>query len=260
MDFSRILYSTGDRRATVTLNRPETHNVLDDVAVAELTSAITMAGRDPAVKVILLQSKGSTFCAGMDPEYLARITQLDLEVNRQDSLRLAAALRAIHDLRKPVIAAVQGPALGVGAGLASVADFVIAARDAATFGFPEVRIGVIPAILLVFLVKRVGEGKARELVIRGSAIAADEAQRIGLASMVVAASKVQSAAQALAEELVTMNSANAMGLCKEMLSKLHGMNLPDALDFAANLNAAARMTVESRSGIGAFVNKQTREW
>lgn len=159
MEFSRILYSVSGRRATITLDRPETLNALDDVAITELTAAMTAAGRDSAVKVILLQASGAAFSTGMDVGYLARIAQLDLEVNRQDSLRVATCLRVIHDLRKPVIAVVQGPALGTGVGLVCAADFVLAAKETARFGIPDVRIGVIPALTLVFLIKRVGEGR-----------------------------------------------------------------------------------------------------
>jgi methylglutaconyl-CoA hydratase len=166
----------------------------------------------------------------------------------------------MYELRKPIIAVVDGPALGGGAGLASACDFVIASKENAQFGYPEVRIGFIPAIVLVFLVKRVGEGRARELVLRGGTIDAHEAHRLGLVSMVVPSEDIAATADALVRELLLRNSANAMGLCKEMLSKLHGMNLLDALDFAANLNAAARMTVECRTGIGSFLRKEKIEW
>jgi methylglutaconyl-CoA hydratase len=260
MNFSRITYTTADRKALITLNRPDKRNALDDGMVMELTTAFTTAGRDPAVKVVLLAAKGPSFCAGADLDYLARVSQFDLEENRQDSFRMANLFRVVHELRKPVIAMVDGPALGGGAGLASVCDFIIASKENAQFGYPEVRVGFIPAIVLVFLIKRVGEGRARELVLRGAPVDADEAFRIGLASMVVQAGKLGSTTDALVRELIQKNSGNAMGLCKEMLSKLHGMNMPDALDFAANLNAAARMTVECRTGIGAFLRKEKMEW
>ncbi len=260
MDFTRITYVPAERGATITLNRPSRRNALDDATVGELTAAFTLAGRDSSVKVILLRANGPAFCAGADLEYLARISQFDLEQNREDSLRLANLYRLIYELRKPVIALVDGPALGGGAGLATACDFVVASKENARFGYPEVRIGFIPAIVSVFLVKRVGEGRARELVLRGTPIDAAEALRIGLASMVVPASRLVETGEAIARELIQNNSPNAMGLCKDMLSKFHGMNLPDALDFAANLNAAARMTVECKNGVGAFLRKEKIEW
>ena len=260
MDFTRITYAGSERRGTISLNRPEKRNAFDDVMVNELTAAFTMAGRDPSVKVILLQAHGPAFCAGADLEYLARVSQYDLEQNREDSLRLTQLFRLMYELRKPIIAVVDGPALGGGAGLTSVCDFVIASKENARFGYPEVRIGFIPAIVLPFLLKRVGEGRARELVLRGAPVDAADALRIGLANMVVPAARLAATADALVRELIENNSANAMGLCKEMLSKFQGMNLPDALDFAANLNAAARMTVECKTGVGAFLRKEKTEW
>ncbi len=260
MDFTRIAYAASERRATITLNRPSRRNALDDITVNELTAAFTAAGRDPSVKVILLRANGPAFCAGMDLEYLARVSQFDLEENREDSLRLANLYRLIYELRKPVIALIDGPALGGGAGLATACDFVIASKENARFGYPEVRIGFLPAIVSVFLVKRVGEGHARELVLRGAPVDAAEALRIGLASIVVPAARLDETAEALSLELVRQNSPNAMGLCKDMLSKLHGMNLPEALDFAANLDAAARMTVECKTGVNAFLRKEKIEW
>lgn len=260
MTFTRITYAPADRRAVITLDRPDKRNALDEAMVEDLTRAFILAGRDPVVKVVLLYGSGPAFCAGADLDYLAHVSQFDLEENRKDSARLANLFRLMYELRKPIIAVVDGPALGGGAGLVSVCDFVIASKENAQFGYPEVRIGFIPAVVLVFLVKRVGEGRARELVLRGGTIDAQEAQRLGLASMVVPSAGLAATADALVRELLHSNSGNAMGLCKEMLSKLHGMNLLDALDFAANLNAAARMTVECRNGIGAFLRKEKMEW
>jgi len=260
MDFTRITYAAGERRATITLNRPSKRNALDDATVNELTTAFTMAGRDPSVKVILLEARGPAFSAGSDLEYLSRVSQYDLEQNREDSIRLGQLFRLIYELRKPVIALVDGPALGEGAGLAAVCDFVIASKENARFAVPEVRLGFIPAVVLLFLLRRVGEGHARALALRGEAIDGAEAYRIGLANMVIPSAQLDATANALARELIDKNSANAMGLCKEMLSKFQGLNLPEALDFAANMNAAARMTAECKSGMGAFLRKEKIEW
>lgn len=260
MQFERIIYEASNRSAHITLNRPEKRNALDDVMVRELTGAFQSAGRDPNVKVITLSGKGAAFCAGADLEYLGRIQKYDLEQNRADSQQLANLFRVIHELRKPVIAVVNGPALAGGCGLASVCDFVIASTEQSRFGYTEVRIGFIPAVVMIFLMKRVGEGKARELVLRGNIIDADEAKSIGLVNTVVPEEDLQTSMNALLNELLTQNSLMSMGLCKEMLSKLGGMNLMDSLEYAANMNAAARMTAECKQGIQAFLNKQKIEW
>lgn len=260
MEFTRISYTSAARRATITLRRPAKRNALDDVMVQELTAAFTAAGRDPGVKVILLEAEGTAFCAGADLEYLDRISSYDLEAHRADSRRLAALYRLIYELRKPVVAVVQGPALAGGCGLASVCDVIVASRERARFGYTEVHIGFIPAVVMVFLIKRVGEGRARDLVIRGAVLDADEAKEAGLASIVVPQKSLSGAVETLVTGLVNDNSASSMALCKDMLAKLHGMNFLDAIDFAANMNAAARMTDDCRDGIEAFLARQKIQW
>ncbi len=260
MDYTRISYKVDARKGVLTLKRPEKRNAMDDVMVKELTLALGAAGRDPEVKAILLQASGPAFCAGADLEYLSRMAKFDMEENRMDSFRLANLFRTIYELRKPVVALVNGPALAGGCGLASVCDFVIASDEHAQFGYTEVHVGFVPAIVLIFLIKRVGEGRARELVLRGNVLNAREAKAVGLVSLVVPEKDLQTAGESLLEELIAQNSLTSMTLCKEMLSKLHGMNLVDALDFASNMNAAARMTPECKQGIAAFLNKQPLKW
>jgi methylglutaconyl-CoA hydratase len=255
-----MIYEVVDRKATIVLNRPEKRNALDDVMVKELTMAFAQAGKDQSVKVIVLEGKGSAFCAGADIEYLQRVSTFGLEENRTDSHSLARLFRAVHEMRKPVLAVVNGPALAGGCGLATVCDIVIASEEHGEFGYPEVRIGFIPAIVMVFLTRRVGEGMARELVLRGNTINAQEAKRIGLANVVVAKQELKATLDMICAELIQWNSGTAMGLCKEMLSKLPGMNLVDALDFAASMNAAARMTSDCKQGIAAFLKKEKPSW
>jgi methylglutaconyl-CoA hydratase len=260
VDFKTIIYESGDRKAFITLNRPQKRNALDDVMVGELTSAFTLAAKDPAVKVIILGAAGPAFCAGADLEYLAQLSKYDLEENRADSYRLANLLRFIYEIRKPVVAVVNGPALAGGCGLATVCDFVLASKEHARFGYTEVHIGFLPAIVMVFLIKRIGEGRARELVIRGNILDAEEAHAAGLATVAVQEAELQAVRDSLLEELLTANSLASMGLCKEMLSKLQGMNLVDALDFAVNMNAAMRMTAECKQGVRAFLEGKHYEW
>jgi methylglutaconyl-CoA hydratase len=260
MDFTRIQYQSIPRTARISLERPDRRNSLDDVMIAELTLAFSTAARDASVRVVLLTGAGDSFCAGADLAYLRQMQQFDLETNRTDSGRLAALFRQIHELRKPVIAAVNGPALAGGCGLAAVCDFVLASRERAVFGFPEVRIGFIPALVTIFLVKRIGEGRARELILRGNTISAEEAWRIGLATSLVPHEDLETTARELAGELASQCGPTATGLCKELLARLSGLSTPDALEVAANLNAAARMTGECKDGIAAFLDKRTHRW
>jgi methylglutaconyl-CoA hydratase len=260
MDYTRIAYAAADRRAVITLRRPEKRNALDDVMIAELTAAFTAAARDPLVKVAVIKGEGPAFCAGADLAYLQRIAKFDLEENRADSTRLASLFRLIYEIRKPVVAVVHGPALAGGCGLASVCDFVIASKEHARFGYTEVHIGFIPAVVMVFLVKRIGEGRARELVLRGNVLDAEEALGAGLATLVVPHDSLAAAEKALTGELLQQNSAMSMGMCKEMFAKLHGMNFLDAVEFAANMNAAARMTQDCKQGVEAFLAKKDITW
>ncbi|HTX98744.1 MAG TPA: enoyl-CoA hydratase-related protein [Bacteroidota bacterium] len=260
MNFTRILYRQEGRKAIITLNRPEKRNALDETMVAELTGAFLAAGREPSVKVALLCAAGPAFCAGADLEYLQRIADQSLEANREDSGKLATLFRTIYELRKPVIAVVQGPALAGGCGLATVCDFILAGETRSQFGYTEAHIGFVPAVVMTFLIRRVGEGRARELTLRGHLLSAREAFAIGLVSNVVSDEVLSAEADKLAEILMSENSGTSMALTKELIAKLGGLNLVDGLDFASNLNAAARMTPDCRSGIGNFLLHKNQEW
>ena len=260
MEFSRIKYTAVQRIGRIVLSRPEKENAFDDLMVSELSQAFTQALRNPDVKAVLLAAEGESFCSGADLEYIRRISKFDFNQNLADSSSLMRLFLQIYTLRKPVIALVSGPALAGGCGLAIVCDFVLAAKETATFGCPEVRIGFIPAIVTEFLVRRVGEGRARELALSGEILTAEAAERIGLVSRVVPAMELEKAGMALAAELTTKNSASSMGLVKELLARVHGMATTEALEYAANLNALTRMTDDCKRGIDAFLNKEQVRW
>ncbi|HTP12694.1 MAG TPA: enoyl-CoA hydratase-related protein [Bacteroidota bacterium] len=260
MDFTRIKYTLADRICTISLSRPEKHNALDDVMISELTSAFQSAQKSNEIKVILLKAEGESFSAGADLGYLQKISKYDFDQNQRDSANLMKLFQLVYNQRKPVIALVQGNALAGGCGLATVCDIVLAARETARFGYTESRIGFIPAIVMIFLVRRVGEGRARELTIRGNTISAEEALRIGLINIVVPAVQLEEAGEKLARELVTHCSSSSMGLIKELLARINGMTMNDALEYAANLNALTRMTDDCKAGIEAFLRKEEIKW
>lgn len=260
MDFTRIKYSTEQRVCTITLSRPDKHNALDDLMIAELTAAFQSAQRDGDVKIILLKGEGESFCAGADLAYIQRLTKYDFNQNQEDSNNLMRLFLQIYTQRKPVIAVVQGNALAGGCGLATVCDLVVASRETAHFGYTEVKIGFIPAIVLFFLVRRVGEGRARELTLRGNAISAEEAFRIGLVNYLVPETELEHFATNLALEISKNCSPSSLGLIKELLSRIHGMSVTDALSYAANLNALTRMTDDCKKGIEAFLKKESVKW
>jgi methylglutaconyl-CoA hydratase len=260
MEFRSILYSATDRVARITLNRPAYRNALDEGMINELITAVGMASRDPSVKVLQLAAEGKAFCTGLDAATLERLSSADLEQHRTDAIRLSTLLRSLYETRKPVVAVVQGPALAAGCGIACACDFIVAARDAASFGCPDVQMGMMPALVMLFLSKRIGEGRTRELILSGEALTATQARRIGLASIVCADEKLAHEAETLITMLVRQNSATAMGMTKEMLARLSGMNMADAIDFATNMSAAAGMTAEGKRGMQEFLNNQQSEW
>jgi methylglutaconyl-CoA hydratase len=260
MDFTRIKYQTDQRICTITLSRPDKHNALDDLMVTELTGAFQTAQRDADVKVIVLKGEGESFCAGADLAYMQRITKYDFNQNQEDSNSLMRLFLQIYTQRKPVIAVVQGDAIAGGCGLATVCDIVVGSKETARFGYTEVKTGFIPAIVLFFLVRRVGEGRARELTLRGNIISSEEGFRMGLVNYVVPETEIDHFAMNLALEISKNCSSSSLGLIKELLSRIHGMSVTDALSYASNLNALTRMTDDCKKGIDAFLKKEPIKW
>jgi len=259
MNLSRLSYSTEHRICSITLSRPEKRNALDDLLVQELTQTLVQASKDAAVKVIVIKGEGKAFCAGADLDYLQKVSGYDFAQNLEDSKNLMRMFHFLYTMRKPVIAAVNGPAIAGGAGLATACDIVIASEQS-TFGYTEVSLGFIPAIVLTFLVRRVGEGRAREIVLTGRLLRASEAYALGVVNEVVPAPELERRVGEIAEALCTNASASSLGLVKEMFSKMDGLNFPDLLDYAANINAAIRMSDDCKKGVASFLKKEKMQW
>lgn len=260
MNFSSLIVQTDHRVATITLNRPAARNALNDIMIREITEAFTFFNRSAEHRVVILTGAGTSFCAGMDLQYLQKYSQLGHTENLEDAKNLMRLLQTIHSTRKPVIAMVNGPALGGGCGLAAACDFVYAGKRNAAFGAPEVRLGFLPALILVFLIKRMGEGKAREFVLRGDVVNAATAQERGLVTEVVADDDLRKTVHDAASFLALHTSASSISLTKEFFSRLAVMNEKDALEYAANLNALTRKTDDFKKGIDSFINKEKLEW
>ncbi len=260
MNFSTLFYTIDERVATVTMNRPARRNALNDVMIRELTETIQALGRNTNCRVIVLTGAEKSFCAGMDLEYLEQISAKSHEENLEDARTLVKLLQTIIGLKKPVVAMVNGSALGGGCGLAIVCDYVFASKEEAKFGVPEVRIGFVPAVILPFLIKRMGEGRAKEFVLQGEIINATTAKERGIASEVIEGAKLKEHVIGFAQGLATSTSPNAVALTKELLSRFNEMNFKDSLEFAANLNAMTRKTEDFRKGIESFLKKEKLEW
>jgi methylglutaconyl-CoA hydratase len=238
----------------ITLDRPKRRNALSAEMVTELTDALRSAAADSRCRAVLLRAEGPAFCAGMDLDSLRRMMEQPYETNLEDSRRMAALLDLVWTLPKPVVAAVQGAALGGGCGLAVVCDVAIAAPKA-TLGFPEVKIGFVPAIVSVFLVRLVGHAHARELLVTGRSLGAADAKQMGLVNEVAAAGEVDARARDVAARLGA-GSLQAVAATKRLLGDIPR----DELERAIVANARARSTADCREGVQAFLDKRRPRW
>lgn len=256
---SLVDYHVNDRVAFITLNRPEKRNALNHELVTGLKQAFDRAADDAQAKVIVLKANGEAFCAGADLEYLQKLQKFSFEENLQDSNHLKDLFLKIYTHPKVVIAQVQGHALAGGCGLATVCDFV-SAVPTAKFGYTEVRIGFIPAIVTVFLLRKLGEAKAREMLLSGELFSADQVRHLGLINHVIDSGELEHDVLQLAKKLVETNSAESMKLTKQLIAETPSRSLDDALRYAAEMNAHARGTNDCKRGIAAFLNKEKLTW
>jgi methylglutaconyl-CoA hydratase len=256
-DFQRIRFEKDGRLAILTLNRPERRNALDAVMVAELRTAIARCDEDRGVTAILLRGEGPDFCAGADIEEMSTsLAKNDDAANRADAMQLGELLIAMRGSRVPIIAAVHGSALAGGAGLATAADMVVAAEDA-TFGYPEVHIGFVPAMVLALLRRAVGEKKAFELITLGERFTAAEARRIGMVARTFPSDEFGAASLDFAAD-VAGRSGSALELCKKLLYETDGMSFREAVERGADVNAEARRTDDFRDGVRRFLERRRR--
>ena len=254
-----ITYEVEGKVATITMHRPEKRNALSAGMVTGLRAAFGRAADDAGVRVIVLTGAGRVFSAGADLAALKALQTATPMDNLADSAHLSGLFAEIYGHPKPVIAKVNGHAIAGGCGLAAVCDFAIAA-DGARFGFTEVRIGFVPAIVMVFILRKLGETAARDLFLRGHLVTAEEAVRVGLITRAVEEGELDSVVATVASEIATETSPSAIQLTKQMLAQVPGMGFGEALHYAAQMNALARGTVDCRDGIAAFLQKTPPPW
>ena len=254
-----IQYSVSDRIAFITLNRPEKSNALCYDLVSELKAGFKAAEDDDQVRVVILKANGDTFCAGADLDYLQQLQTYSFEQNLADSDHLKELFLQIYQLKKVVISQIHAHALAGGCGLATLCDFSFAVPEA-NFGYTEVKIGFIPAIVMVFLLRKIGETKAKQLLLSGAIISAEEALALGLINYMTEKANLDRKVKEFATQLIQNNSSYAMGLTKQMIGKVQSLNIEDALTFASEMNAKARASEDCKKGIAAFLNKEKIVW
>jgi methylglutaconyl-CoA hydratase len=257
--FTYLTYEVADRIGTITLNRPEKRNALNNVVVQELTAAIRLVEADDAVKVVVLKANGKAFCAGADLDYLQQMQAFTPEENLADSTALGEMFMGIYRSSKVYIAQIEGHAIAGGCGLATICDFSFAVPEA-QFGYTEVRIGFLPAIVMAFLLRKVGETRAREWLLSGNLYPAATAETHGLITRVIPAAEIAEYVQESAQRLVQQNSGASMAITKKMLADIPAFPIDQAVAFAARMNAISRGTPDCKAGIAAFLNKETPVW
>jgi methylglutaconyl-CoA hydratase len=248
--------SRDPRVARVILARPGKKNAIDREMASDLADTLLALDRDVAVRVVLLGAEGPDFCAGADLEALESLLDAGAVAHRDDSEALGRVLVTLRELTKPVVAAVRGRALAGGAGLATACDIVVA-HEGAQFGYPEVRIGFVPAMVMTMLRRSVGEKRAFDLVSTGRLVGAREALELGLVSRVVPDSTFESDATALACEIAALPVA-AVRLTKRLFYALDGLDFRTGIERGVDTNVEARSTEEFRDGVRAFAERARR--
>lgn len=241
----------------LTLNRPERRNAITMAMIEELLAALDECERR-GTRVVILTGAGTAFCSGMDLEMLRAIQQQGHEQNMAESRRLAHLFQRIYEFPAPTIAAVNGPAVAGGCGLASVCDFTLSVPGA-KFGYPEVRIGFLPALVSVYVIRQIGERRARDLLLTGRLIEAGEALAWGMVHRIVEPDHLLECAREWAGELLCASPAS-LAACKGLLARLPLESVEAGLELAAQENAAMRQTAEFREGISAFLEKRSPHW
>ena len=255
--YSTLTLTYDGALATITLNRPEKRNAISYELIDDVLGALGEIEQSPA-QVLILTGSGKAFCSGMDLDNLRSITGRTAEENRADSATMARLFRTLYEFPKVTIAAVNGPAIAGGCGLATLCDFTLAAPEA-KFGYTEVRIGFVPAIVSTFLLRQVGEKQARDLLLTGRIFGAEEALRLGLATEIVAGDKLQERARELAGTLLE-NSPASLLATKRLLKGYSAQTLDSQIEAAVEENARIRTTADFREGVTSFLEKRSPRW
>ncbi len=248
-----ITYAVNNKIALIKLNRPEKRNALHPDLVKAFREKLAEAENDAEVSVLIISGEGKSFCAGADLSYLNDLKDYSSLDNEEDSKALADLFLGVYNFPKPTIAAVNGAAIAGGCGLASVCDIIIADSRHARFGYSEVKIGFIPAIVSVFLIRKIGEGRAKHLLLTGEIIDAERAYQLGLVNYL--SDNVQAFSFELANELLK-NSDFSMQFTKKMVNDISMLPINEAVKYCIGLNAISRTSEDFKNGLSSFLNKK----
>ena len=247
-----ISYTLKDSIGIIKLNRPDKRNALHPDLIRQMKEKLNKIRDDDNVKVLIITGEGKAFCAGADLSYLNELRNFSSIENEKDSEDLAEMFLMIYKFPKPTIAAVNGAAIAGGCGLASVCDLIVADEDHSKFGYSEVKIGFIPAIVSIFIIKRIGEGIARQLLLTGEIINGKRAYEVGFVNYLY--NNVLEGALEVASNILK-NSSFSMKETKSMIDSVSGLSVEDAIDYCVRLNAISRSSEDFKSGLESFLKK-----
>jgi methylglutaconyl-CoA hydratase len=254
---STLILEFSGEIAMITLNRPGKRNAINAQMIAELQTSLDTIEKSHS-RVVIVTGAGKAFCAGMDLEMLTTIGRQSPTENQEDSRRIAKMLRRIWSFPRPTIAAVNGAAYAGGCGIATLCDFTLAAPDA-KFGYTEVKIGFLPAIVSVFLTRQIGDKRSRDLLLTGRIIEAAEAKEFGMVTEVVPSEHLMERALALADELIAA-SPNSLTRAKHLLTTAAAAGVDHDLERAILENARIRCTPDFKEGVASFLEKRKPVW
>ncbi|HEV2615368.1 MAG TPA: enoyl-CoA hydratase-related protein [Candidatus Acidoferrales bacterium] len=257
MSYTTLTLDVHGEVATITLNRPDKRNAISPAMIDDLLGALDEAERGPA-RVVILTGAGKAFCAGMDLESLRELAAQTHEQHVADAERMGKMFHRVYSFPKPLIAAVNGAAIAGGTGLATLADFTLAVPEA-KFGYTEARIGFLPAVVSVFLLRQVGEKITRELLLTGKIFDAAEAHRLGLVTQLVPQEELMESARELAQSLIA-SSPTSLRLTKRIILRWNEKEIERDLAIAIRESAEIRRTADFREGLASFLEKRKPEW
>jgi len=257
MNYSTISCKIDKAVATVAFNRPEIHNAFNAKVITELTHAFSQIGKSP-VRVAILTGEGKSFCSGADLNWMRSVINQSFEENLAEATALAELFYLIYSLRQPVIARVNGAAIGGGTGFVAVCDLAIAARSA-KFSFSEVKIGVVPACIGPYVVRKIGEGRSRELFITGERMDALRAHEVGLVNRVVDDEQLDAAVDDYVRAVLS-SGPEAVAMAKTLIGNVAAMTPEQYKPYTAEMIAQLRISKEGQEGMDAYLNKRTPSW
>ena len=258
MNYTTVKYEKQNRVARVTFNRPEIHNAFNATVIAEMRQVFSEIEKDDDIRVVVLTGAGKSFCAGADLNWMRSVVNQSFEENLAESNALAELFHSMYSCKRPIIGRINGAAIGGGTGFVAVCDIAIAAQSA-VFSFSEVKIGLIPACIGPYVIKKIGEGKTRELFITGERMNAERAHEVGLVNKIVDDNQLDTEVDKLIKFILS-SGPEAVAMAKKLIGEVPAMTPEQFKPFTAEMIARLRISDEGQEGMDAFLNKRKPRW